>query len=71
MWCKRKHFQNAVMQEVIPQGIGEVCVCLECFCESVCEEGGKKEQWVITCQANVVGTVESTRWRTNVIMRVK
>lgn len=42
MWCKRKHFQNAVMQEVIPQGIGEVCVCLECFCESVCEEGEKK-----------------------------
>lgn len=26
MGCKRKHFQNAVMQEVIPQGIGEVCV---------------------------------------------
>lgn len=28
MWCKRKHFQNAVMQEVISQGIGEVCVCV-------------------------------------------
>lgn len=50
---KGNSFRNAVMQEVIPQGDGEMHVCLVFLFKCVWEGERKKEQHVITCQVNV------------------